>query len=493
MATALAKARDDVVWFVANWWWTYEPRNAAKGWPTLIPLIPWPKQVEYLRWLDERWKQGENGLAEKTRDAGLTVLGCAWAVHKWLFVDGFSATFGSRKLELVDTRDNPDSIMEKCRIGIRALPAWMLPRDWNPKRNDSRCRITNPQRHSILSGEGGDEMGRGGRSSFYFIDEFASVPHAEMVDGAVSANAVTVIYVSTPKGMGNLFARKRFSGQYPVYTATWRDDPRKDDAWYEEQKRKYSPLVVATEVDLDYGAEGETVMIPSEWVKAATENTLVPWKSAQAGLDVASSKTGRTVIIIRNGPVITQVEARAGGSTTKSARWARGLAKNAGADVVQYDAIGVGAGVTGTIQDDIEKLEEEGKDDHQPQFIPLYSSESPNPIYYDDDPHRPALERFRNLRTEWWWGLRRRCEKTWEVKEGVKQHPSDELISIPFNEIELITQLSLPRLEYAEDGRIQVESKKRMKHRGVASPDFADACVYAFANAPDFEVAVAVF
>ena len=85
-----------------------------------------------------------------------------------------------------------------------------------------------------------------------------------------------------------------------------------------------------------------------------------------------------------------------------------------------------------------------------------------------------------------WWILRTRFEKTSELKawreSGGKvgaNHPPGECISIP-NCPELIAELSLPKVENTEKGKLQLESKKKMAARGVASPDYADALAYAF-------------
>ena len=87
----------------------------------------WPKQREFLRWLERQVDAGEEGLAEKSRDVGFTYLTAGFALHRWLFLEGFKTTFGSRKVDYVDKKDNPDSIFEKLRIMARRLPNWMLP------------------------------------------------------------------------------------------------------------------------------------------------------------------------------------------------------------------------------------------------------------------------------------------------------------------------------------------------------------------------------
>jgi hypothetical protein len=109
---------------------------------------------------------------------------------------------------------------------------------------------------------------------------------------------------------------------------------------------------------------------------------------------------------------------------------------------------------------------------------------------------KSSKERFRNLRAELWWLLRCRFEKAHSHTlylagnaDGA-QFPDEEMISIP-NHPALIAQLSTPLYHYTETGKIQIESKRDMQKRGIASPDFADALTLAFARMPGSWVVVA--
>ncbi len=72
--------------------------------------------------------------------------------------------------------------------------------------------------------------------------------------------------------MDNPFAQKRHSGRIPVFTFHWRNDPRKDEQWYEKECLKIdNPVIVAQELDLNYQASVEGILIPAEWVQAAID------------------------------------------------------------------------------------------------------------------------------------------------------------------------------------------------------------------------------
>jgi phage terminase large subunit len=56
----------------------------------------------------------------------------------------------------------------------------MLPDGFNSTgQHDNYMRMVNPATGAVISGEGGEDMGRGGRSSVYVLDEAAFVPNAE--------------------------------------------------------------------------------------------------------------------------------------------------------------------------------------------------------------------------------------------------------------------------------------------------------------------------
>lgn len=233
--------RRSTVHLFNNWAWTYDPRNAGTGMPSLLPFNLWPKQAEFLTWLDDLVlkRRARDGLVEKSRDSGFTWLAAGWAWAKWRFVPGFDIAFGSRIVDLVDKIGDPDTIFQKIRQFHAALPHWLQPSGFFPSRHDNYLRFVNPENGNTIKGQGGDNMGRGGRVKVYFIDEAAFLQHAESVDKATSATASTRIWGSTVNGVGNLFHQKRFGGKIKpenVFVFDVADDPRKTPAIIQELK-----------------------------------------------------------------------------------------------------------------------------------------------------------------------------------------------------------------------------------------------------------------
>lgn len=455
-----------VSYWVSCWGWTFDPRLAI----SLIPFDLFARQKEFFAWLAERETNQENGLVEKSRDMGLTWLCCAYALHGWLFRDKYSVGFGSRKLELVDKLGDPDSILEKIRILLDYLPGWLLPRGYDRDKHALHCRIINPENGATITGEGGTEIGRGGRKSLYFVDEAAFLESPEAIERSLSQTTNCRIDVSTPNGPGNVFAQKRHSGKVQVFTMHWRDDPRKSDAWYASMKARFDPVTIAQELDIDYTASIEGITIPAAWVRAAVGLKLPMGKVNTAGLDIAEMGKDLTVLIIRSGPVVFSPIWWSQMNTTQTAHRAGEYLAKQEAVSVYYEVNGVGTGVRGTWDSSEKPL----------PFKPvaINTGEAPTDTVWPDG--RTSKELFLNRRAELWWLLRARFERTFEyVTQGI-EHPPEDMISLPANSQDLISELSTPLNFRTATGKIKIESKEDLARRGVKSPNFADALVLAF-------------
>lgn len=463
-AVELAYCARDVVHWVNSWGWTYDPREPS----SFLPFDLWARQAEYLRWLAEREERQEGGLVEKSRDVGITWLCCAYALHGFLFREGFQCGFGSRKLDLVDRKGDPACIFEKLRFLLRHLPAWM-----RPTYADGHARLANADNGATITGEGGDNIGRGGRSSLFFVDEAAYVERPQMIESSLSQTTRCRIDVSTPNGPGNPFAMKRFSGAVPVFTFSWRSDPRKDDAWYAKQKATLDPVTVAQEIDLDYTASIEGITIPAAWVRAAVNFDLPASGPVIAGLDVSEEGPDVTVLQPRQGPVARMPVAWGKLNTTEGAWKARDEARRLGVAFVNYDAGGPGVGFRGTWETATQALGFEARG--------IAFGGTPSLTYWPDGQN--SQQKFVNLRAEMWWRLRTRFERVYEYREQGIRHALEDMISIP-NCPQLIAELSQPLTHRTDVGKIQLESKKVMRARGIKSPDHADALALAFADTP---------
>lgn len=294
---------------------TYDPRNPAKGLPAKMPFIPFPRQIELIDFILGLMSDEEDGLVEKSRDMGATWICAAVSVWLWLYRPGSAVGWGSRKEQLVDKIGDPDSIFEKIRMLVRALPAYCLPAGFKDKDHLCYMKCINPDSGSTITGESGDNIGRGGRSSIYFKDESAHYERPELIEASLGDNTNVQVDISSVCGEGTVFHRKRVSGSVRPFVMDWRDHPAKTQEWYDKRKSKAKAQgldhVFAQEVDRDYAAAVEGIFIPSEWVKASIDAhvklKLTPSGRRRAGLDVADEGGDSNALIAMHGQVLTHM------------------------------------------------------------------------------------------------------------------------------------------------------------------------------------------
>lgn len=340
--------RENLINVMVDWCWTYDPRLLNQGLPTTIPWIPWQRQVDFIAWFYDHYLNSRGGLIEKSRDQGATWLACLCFLHEWRWNAGFGGGFGSNKSESVDKRGNPKSIFEKLRALARHMPEWWFPRGWQWKKHDKNYNLINPENGANISGEGGDEIGRGGRTSAYLVDEAGFLDKPKSADAALSQNTTCHFDLSTPNGMNN-FGQKRHSGRVDVFTFRWTEDPRKDQQWYDEQVATFDPSIVASEIDINYEASVEGIFIKSEWVSAAMEIKLDPIGVKAAALDVAAGGANKSALAIRTGPC-AYVESK---NVTNGVDLVHGVIARCnveGVSYLHYDRIGVGYAVYSVIE-----------------------------------------------------------------------------------------------------------------------------------------------
>lgn len=433
--------------FICDWMVTYDPRKT----PSELPFLLYPRQREYIEWLYNRWKGKEDGLVEKSRDTGLTWLCCAFAVCVWLFEGGQTISFGSRKEDLVDKIGDPDCIFEKMRIILRNLPNEFIPSGFSEKKNATFLKIINPSNNTIIKGEAGENIGRGGRSSIYFKDESAFYAQPDKIEAALSQNSDVKIDVSTPNGTGNPFYRKRHGGEIEVFTFHWKDDPRKDEKWYANQKRILDPVILAQEVDIDYTASVKNNLISGVSVQNAMYRKIdfEVFGPKVLGVDPARYGDDRTAYVFRQGRVVHWVKTDKQKSTMEIVGQVSSWMRDYWFDAVMVDVIGLGAGIYDAL------AEQWGE-----RIIPVSSSETA------DDP----IKHY-NKRVEMWCDMR-----DWLSSGGV---------SIP-NNSELVVDLTAPQYFFNSNGQRQLEKKEDMRKRGVKSPDIGDGLAMTFAEEVEY-------
>jgi len=444
--------------FITDWGMTFDPRNIERGLPAVVPFLLFKRQKEFINWLYDCWQGREDGLAEKSRDMGVSWLCVGFAVWMWTFHNDSVVGFGSRKEEYVDKIGDPKSLFWKAREFINFLPQEFKPKGWNPSKHAPFMRIVNPENGAAIVGEAGDNIGRGNRTSIYFKDESAFYEHPEAVDAALSQTSNCKIDVSTPNGAGNPFYNKRHGGKIAVFIFDWKQDPRKDSEWYRRQCESLDPIIVAQEIDRNYESSVSNAFIPAELVmnaQALGPADIRPVGGLRVGIDVARFGDDKSVITFRRGRVLLKqvVLEKLGVDQVAARAKAEIAAYGEKPEQIAVDTIGIGAGVAdimrgqGWYPDEIER-----------------STGRKIQIVVDVNSAFRMLNGMQyNLRAFMWS----------EMREWLKS------ASIPKDQ-ELKVDLTALRYGF-RGGELLLESKDDAKRRGVKSPDRGDSLALTFA------------
>jgi len=480
--------------FINHWVDTYDPRNAGRGTPSRIPLICFQKQDELVQFLLSCITDEEGGLIEKARDMGATWVCAGFSVWLWIFWDGAAIGWGSRKEQLVDRIGDADSIFEKMRMIIRGLPAFFIPVGFSERDHMTYMKFINPQNGATITGEAGDNIGRGGRKLIYFKDESAHYERPEKIEAALGDNTRVPVDISSVNGVGNPFHRRREGGEewHPgkamekgrtrIFVMDWSDHPAKDQAWYEARRKKAEAdgllHIFAQEVDRNYSAAVEGVCVPAEWVKVALDAHLVLGLGETggwgAGLDVADGGGDRNALAKRHGVVLKSAEDWGARDTAVTARRAVDACIGLGNVEIQYDCIGVGSGVKA----EANNLADLGDMPKGLALVPWNAAASPlnpdSPIIPDDEESPLNKDFYTNLKAQAWWELRNRFWRTYQwVVNGIPCDP-DTIISLCSkmpNIRQIEKELSQPTM--GKGARLKLVIDKTPE--GTKSPNLADA------------------
>jgi hypothetical protein len=275
--------------------------------------------------------------------------------------------------------------------------------------------------------------------------------------------------------MANPFAEKRHGGKIPVFTFGWRDDPRKDDAWYQKKCDELDPVTVAQEIDLNYSAAQEGVIIPAAWTAAAVNAHvklgIAPSGIRQGSLDIADEGIDKNGFAARHGILITHCESWSGKGSDPYATVERAfmLCDMHRLEGFVYDADGMGASVRG----DARKINE-ARHSNKKRVLPYRGSDAVlDPERTVPGTERKAIDMFQNRKAQSWWNLRTRFLATHRAVNG-KPYDPDEIISLDGAIPELsrlLVELSQPVWKPSLTGKMMVEKKPE----DTMSPNLADA------------------
>lgn len=231
-------------------------------------------------------------------------------------------------------------------------------------------------------------------------------------------------------------------------------------------------------------SDSDSSIIKRSWILSAIDahKTVKPsegvWHGQRTvGYDVADDGDDKNATAGMDGSVLSDIDEWAAGEDelAESASRVLGTAKRIKANMIGYDSIGVGAG-TGSILN--------GKQ-WRNHFKFNAGAKVQDPKRNYKDTKIPNDEFFANLKAQAWWLLADRFRNTHIAVTKGHSFKASEMISIDSESIDkmtiekLIDELSTPRKDFDNQGKVKVESKKDLAKRDVKSPNIADAVVIA--------------
>jgi len=332
---------------------------------------------------------------------------------------------------------------------------------------DTRWEVADDRYAMGLSASDADQFqGFHCENMFVVVDEAEGVaePIYEAVEAVMTSANPHLLLVGNPTttsgGFHRAFHRER--GIYETITISALESPNvvansieipglTTPAWVEERRAMWgeNSETFRARVMGEFPDRGEDNLIaisdiddatyPLGEVPAATGG----YEPVVFGVDVARFGVDRTVIMVRRGDVVADVQVRHGFPTDATAGQVVVTARDHHPQQVNVDETGMGAGV-------VDPLRAQG-------FT----------VYGFNGAGAPMREEMvcANLRAEGYWTLARRFR--------------GHRIRIP-RDAELIAELASLRYRYNSRGKVLMESKDSMKSRGLPSPDKADALMLAF-------------
>jgi hypothetical protein len=349
-------------------------------------------------------------------------------------------------------------------------------------------------------------------NGLYLTDNFivthnsAHLEQPVLVEHSLSQTTNCRIDISSVNTMNNPFAQKRWGGKVKVFIMDWRDDPRKNQAWYDKQCAELDPVTVAQEIDRDYSASATGVVIPRRWLDACVDaiKTLGIAEATGAksmALDVADEGRDLNAVAGGRGVEVDLVEewSGKGSDTFATAERAFEICDENDYPGFSYDADGIGA----TIRGDSRVINQRRKENRAAvlaveAFRGSDAVVDPDGLVFPGDKDRVGArtnkDYFHNRKAQAWWELRGRAQRTFRWVEAVrlaaktgqpidrsKACSPDEILSISpkcGNHLKLIGELS--QATYGQSGAGKMLINKMPD--GMKSPNMADAVVIKFAK-----------
>jgi len=227
--------RQSCLWWINTFAWTYLQLHIQEsgrmvaivgGRGTHLPFITWPIQDELILDLEHAIRAGRDVAIDKSRDMGLSWIVLTVFHWFWQFYAGVNFLEISRKLELVDSKGDPDSLFWKHEYLLRHQPNWLRPRDIGRVSTPSPKLVNHDLESTIVGASTTGDVGHAGRRTAVLFDEAARIRELKTAwEGAASMTGCRIAN-STPRGPG-FFSKLVRSPAVQTIRAPWWDHPQK--------------------------------------------------------------------------------------------------------------------------------------------------------------------------------------------------------------------------------------------------------------------------
>lgn len=232
--------------------------------------------------------------------------------------------------------------------------------------------------------------------------------------------------------------------------------------------------------------DDDSVVIKRSWVMAAIDAAKVLDIPAtgrkRIGFDVADSGNDKCATIYAHGFEAQWSDMWKGKEDELLKSCTRVYAEAKVRDsMITYDSIGVGASA-GAKFGELNALPGEAKRVQYAKFNAGGAVWRPEAIYANTQTKNKDM--FANIKAQAWWLVADRFRNTYNAVRNGHKFDAGELISISSGIAtmeQLIDELTTPKRDYDNTGKVKVESKKDLAKREVDSPNLADAFIMAFA------------
>lgn len=236
--------------------------------PYVFQLYVWDHQVRAFR---TRGPKGDTAYC-KSRQMGLSNIMCGIYSWAWMAKTPFQGRLLSRKEDLVDDANNPDSLFWKIRLQLKAQPKWLLQAfapgfSWIKHHGyNLDAAITNPINNNHLGGESTNATaGRGPTATGILLDEYAFMRGGYGIWTATRAasrhrTAVSTVNLAFGSHFWDLMVGKpEDEAPARLFIPYWLH-PYHDEAWLEQERKRDTEAGINTEVLMDwYGSESDFV------------------------------------------------------------------------------------------------------------------------------------------------------------------------------------------------------------------------------------------